>query len=230
MEKYYFVDVVVYSIIPTLVALYVTEKVKGNVKNSFDKKLEEVKKEHSLEISKFQTELNSLKAKENFKFTKLHEKRFEVLQESYKYLNKTLLRLGVYINPLKIVPLGKTSQEHNDSLNEQYTSAHNNFLEYFNHNKIFFGKDIEQLLDSYFMTSRDIYNEYFRNEFVNREGASFDTEVFTSAATAYKKIPELIEPIKIGNYSGCNIAIVLKASKIFCPFLIQVSVTERMIA
>jgi len=112
-------------------------------------------------------------------------------------LNKTLIQLGVYINPLKIVPLDKTPQEYNDSLNEQYTSAHNSFLEYFNHNKIFFSKDIEELLDSYFMTSRDIYNQYFQNEFLNREGVSVNREVFMSAATAYKKIPELIEPIKI---------------------------------
>lgn len=193
--------------LPALFTLYLTERVKANVKNTFDKKLEdikkenakeieEIKKEHSKEISQFQTELNHLKSKENFKFTKLHEKRFEVLQESYKYLNKTLMQLGVYINPLKIVPLDKTPEEHNDSLNEQYTSAHNNFLEYFNHNKIFFSKDIEQLLDSYFMTSRDIYNEYFQNEFLNRKGVSVEREVFMSAATAYKKIPELIEPIK----------------------------------
>jgi len=173
------------ALIPTLITLWLNERVKGSVKNSFDEKL-----------AQFQIELNHLKSKENFKFTKLHEKRFEVLQESYKYLNQTLMQLGVYINPLKIVPLGKTSQEHSDSLNEQYTSAHNNFLEYFNHNKIFFGKDIEQLLDSYFMTSRDIYNEYFKNEFLNREGAPFNDKVFMSAATAYKKIPELIEPIK----------------------------------
>jgi hypothetical protein len=33
-----------------------------------------------------------------------------------------------------------------------------------------------------------------------------------------------------GNYSGCNVAIDLKAAKTFCPFLIQVSVTERMTA
>ena len=32
------------------------------------------------------------------------------------------------------------------------------------------------------------------------------------------------------NYSGCNKAIILKASKTFCPFLTQVSVTDRMTA
>ena len=32
------------------------------------------------------------------------------------------------------------------------------------------------------------------------------------------------------NYSVCNLAIVLKADKMFCPFLMQVSVTDRMMA
>jgi hypothetical protein len=45
-----------------------------------------------------------------------------------------------------------------------------------------------------------------------------------------KIIIDKIEKINIGNYSGCNTAIVLKAAKTFCPFLIQVSVTERMTA
>jgi hypothetical protein len=35
---------------------------------------------------------------------------------------------------------------------------------------------------------------------------------------------------KKGNYSACNLAIVLKANKMFCPFLMQVSVTDRMMA
>ena len=83
MELYdYILEIFKNSIIPVLIALYLTEKVKGNVKNSFDKKLEDLKNRHSLEISKFQTELNSLKAKENFKFTKLHEKRLIVLEKT----------------------------------------------------------------------------------------------------------------------------------------------------
>jgi hypothetical protein len=36
--------------------------------------------------------------------------------------------------------------------------------------------------------------------------------------------------LNICNYSTLNIAIVLKASNMFCPFLMQVSVTERITA
>lgn len=58
--------------ISSLFTLYITERIKNKIKNSFDVKLEEVKMINSKELSQFQTELNHLK------FTKLHEKRFEV--------------------------------------------------------------------------------------------------------------------------------------------------------
>ena len=55
------IKALLYSIIPTLIGtlftLYFTEKVRGKVKIGFDKKLEEVKKEHSMELSKFKPKL-----------------------------------------------------------------------------------------------------------------------------------------------------------------------------
>lgn len=67
------VKALAYSLVPTLVTLFLTEKIKAKIKGSVDEKIENIKKEHSLEISKFQTDLNFLKTRENFKFTKLHE-------------------------------------------------------------------------------------------------------------------------------------------------------------
>lgn len=98
--------------IPALFTLYLTERVKASVKSTFDSKLEEikkenakeieeVKKEHSKEISQFQSELNYLKSKENFKFTKLHEKRFEGLSEIYSYLSQLLELLHIYSVTMK---------------------------------------------------------------------------------------------------------------------------------
>lgn len=180
------INLILYSIIPTLVVLIVTQQIKGSIKNSFDEK-----------IKKFEIELNHLKSKENFKFTKLHEKRFEVLQETYIYLNQTIEYLSNYVAPAKLPPIGQTPEEYNNSLKEQYSSTHNKFLEYFNHNKIFFAKDIEQLLDNYFETSLNVYNHYYKNDFFRGQGSLFDDEVFKSLANTYKKIPELIVPIKI---------------------------------
>lgn len=75
-----------YSIVPTLITLIITKITEGRIQSSFERKLESTKKEHSLDIAKFQSELDSLKAKENFKFTKLHVERFKVLKETYALL------------------------------------------------------------------------------------------------------------------------------------------------
>lgn len=196
LEYQFITNIIANSIIPTLVVLYVSEKVKGSVQNSFDKKLEEVKKEHSKELSQFQTELNHLKSKENFKFTKLHEKRFEVMAETYKYLTDALFKLRIYVAPLKGVLPDKTAEENNHTHFTDYIDADKKFYEYYSFNKIYYNDEIEQLLEKYFNVSLDILNQYVKNEFLNREGEVFNSKVYISAATAYKKIPELIEPIQ----------------------------------
>ena len=161
MEKYYFVvNLVVYSIIPTLVALYVTERVKGSVKNSFDRKLEEVKKGHSLEISQFQTELNALKTRENFKFTKLHEERLEVLSKTYQYINEILVLLQKCI--LAVKDEANETDETFASidqklLNSEYVNAYKKFLDYFNSKAIYFDEDIEVLMSNYFEEAATLY-------------------------------------------------------------------------
>jgi hypothetical protein len=64
------------------------------------------------------------------------------------------------------------------------------------------------------------YFNYKINEIINKSNA---TVTFTS-------INKDAQIKKISNYSALNIAIVLKAANTFCPFLMQVSVTERITA
>lgn len=184
------------SLIPTLITLYLTEKVKGNIKNSFDMKLEIVKRDHFLEISKFQTELNFFKTKENFKFTKLHEKRLEVLEKTYKLLNNTLNALNFYVTPLKQIAPGTTFEENEDKLLENFADAQNDFVIYYSDNKIYFGEEIEELIDSYISETIDVFNDYNQKYFMKKLGNKFDEESYRKASHAYKKIPEKIIPIK----------------------------------
>ena len=99
------IEILIYSILPTLIGLYFTERVKGKVKSSFDKKLEVIKKEHSIEIANFQAEIKSLKDKENFKFSKLHEKRFELLETIYIQMSALLDSIYIYtrLKPYQMV-------------------------------------------------------------------------------------------------------------------------------
>lgn len=164
MEEYSNILVVFLSgLVPILLTLYLNERVKGSVKNSFDKKLEQLKKEHSKELSHFQTELNYLKTKENFKFTKLHEKRFEVLEKTYYYINETSQLLKFYVFPLKGTLEGKTKE----MLSEDFVNSIDQFEMHFKYNSIYFDETIEKLLKDFFNQSVLIFATYGKNESVD---------------------------------------------------------------
>jgi hypothetical protein len=132
----------------------------GIVKFWFDRKIEKVKKNHSIDTYKFQNEINSLKEKENFKFNKLHEQRFEVLKKTYSYLNKSLTTLKPYVNLQKIIPPGTTSNEFEDKEEELFREAHLKFVKYFTKNIIFFDEDLEQLIGSYLHAVGEVYTDF----------------------------------------------------------------------
>ena len=165
LEYQFIANILIYSIVPTFVSLFITERIKGIVKNSFDKKLEEVKKEHLKEISQFQTELNHLKARENFKFTKLHEKRLEILEETYSYIIKTIRLLHIYVSPIQSsnnLELNYNEEKIFDEdyiqkIANQFKELYDEFNLYFNKNTIYFDKDTEKILYDYFMSSADVF-------------------------------------------------------------------------
>lgn len=194
------INALLYSILPTLIGtlltLYFTEKVKGKVKIGFDKKLEEIKKLHNLELSKFQAEINALKSKENFKFTKLHEKRFSILEEIYQLLNKAISELNYYISPVKSTPNGMTFEEHEDELQLNFTDAHNEFAGFYFNSKIYLDNNITSLIDNYMNEIGQIYNDYNKNHFLRKLGDTPNPEIRKIAYSAYKKIPDKIIPIK----------------------------------
>lgn len=190
------VNALLYSIIPTLLTLFLIEKVKGKVKIGFDKKLEEVKKEHNIDITKFQAEINSLKSKENFKFTKLHEKRFEILEEIYKLLNKTLTELNQYISPIKSFPNGVAFDDNEDKLQMNFLDVHNKFAQCFSNNKIYLDEKITLLIENYLNEISGIYKDYSKNHLMSKLGDKSNPEIHKKAYTAYKKIPSKIIPIK----------------------------------
>jgi sensor c-di-GMP phosphodiesterase-like protein len=148
------------GLVPTLLTLWLNEKVKGSVQNHFNKSLEEVKKEHSKELAQFQMELNNLKSKENFKFTKLHEKRLEVLEKTYYYINETSELLKFYVIPLNLASAGKTKK----MLREDFVKSIDQFEMHFKYNSIYFDETIEKLLIDFFNQSVLIFATYGKNE------------------------------------------------------------------
>ncbi|MND83405.1 hypothetical protein D3C87_1146930 [compost metagenome] len=184
------------GLVPTLLTLWLNERVKGSVQSSFNKSLEELKKEHSKEVSQFQTELNHLKSKENFKFTKLHERRFEVLQKTFEHLITNLSLLSSHTSVYKFTPDGENFEENEKKASEQYKDAHNKFLEYFSFNSIYFDRETEALLLSFFQETAEIFHTYNQRQIMKSMGDKLDREDNLKSIMVYKKIPEIIYPLK----------------------------------
>ncbi|OCB70198.1 hypothetical protein [Flavobacterium crassostreae] len=154
MEDYQ--NLIIHSLIPSLIALIVSLIIKGSIKNSFDKKLEELKKEHSKEISQFQTELTHLKSKENFKFTKLHQKRFEVLEKTYVYITENYDLIQRFVSPFSQLP--ETEREIKSI---HLVKSHIEFKNYFKSKLIYFDDSTEKMIQDYINSWDTIY---FDNE------------------------------------------------------------------
>jgi hypothetical protein len=193
--------------VPTLFTLYLTERAKGSIKSTYDRKLEEikkentkeieeVKKEHSKELSQFQSELNYLKSKENFKFTKLHEKRFEALAEIYSYLSQLMELLHIYSVTVK-------NQQIEDLENVEIVNAQNTFIntyaestKYISRNTLFFDDKTEEMLINYMIHCRDFFNTY--DQYIHMQKIITDDNLgFTfNFDSEYQKLEKLIFPLK----------------------------------
>lgn len=171
------------GLVPTLITLWLNERVKGSVRSFFDLRLEEIKKEHSKELSQFQTELNHLKSKENIKFAKLHEKRFEVLAEIYKHINYLVVALQNSIIPLKTSEKNVSFEENEKKLLNDYRLVMFGFYEYFAINKIYLSVNIADLIDNLVMQSNIIVSENVKNK-------------GQGGMEVYNKLKEIVIPIK----------------------------------
>jgi hypothetical protein len=129
----YFVSIgltsaVVGSVVSWLTHLLLTEKIKSKIKSEYDEKLEtlkaqlkgqydeklethkaQLKAQADVEIEKLKSELNITAAQSQFRFSKLHEKRAEIIAEVYASLREALTCLSEYTKAFE--PDGGASRE-----------------------------------------------------------------------------------------------------------------------
>lgn len=147
-------------------------------------------------MSKFQAEINSLKARENFKFTKLHERRFEIFGLTYKLINEVLSELHRYINPIKFFEKDKNFIDNDNSLQRNFLSKHSEFINYYNNNRLYFDSDTKRIIDNYLKDVNEAYDLYNEQHFYRQMGERPDGEMMRKAVQAFKNIELKITPIK----------------------------------
>ena len=184
----YIIEIIKFIGLPALISIGVS----AYLKLKFDAKLEKIKSKNSKKLANFQADLDYIKTKQNFKFTKLHEIRLKVLARTHRLLNENLSLLENFTKPTKYIPEEKTFEEYEVEFSLRYKEAHNKFIRYFRNNAIYLSEDMERLILNYITASSKIFDTYDRKIHFPKS----DDQILQEAYTVYRKIPAEIHPLK----------------------------------
>ncbi|UOK42210.1 MULTISPECIES: hypothetical protein [Flavobacterium] len=173
---------IIISVVSPFINLWLNERIKASVNHHFNK-----------EISKFEKEIEVLKSKETFKFTKLHEKRLEVLENTYSLVNSYYTSLNNFLHPLKIYNPEETSDPNKRDY-EQYAEAYKNLFDYFSQKKIYYDVDLEKQIENFIKDSHEATLGYTKYIFYDK--IEMKKEERIKAMTSYKEVPIQILPLK----------------------------------
>lgn len=145
------------------VAGYVFYRVADNyVQSEFDKKVEEHKAELDKENQKFQNKLEQEAQEfqheldvEQIRFTELQERRAEKIEEMYKLLVIFSRNMTQAFDPAK-TPSGKDRED----LLEEAKESGWDFQEYFQENRIYLPKEVDQDVEIFIQESGEIVNKF----------------------------------------------------------------------
>ena len=161
---------------------WLSEHLKNAIKHEYDQKLEthkaQLKAQSDVELEKLRSQLNITVTEHEVRFSRLHEKRAEVIAETYSLLKELYMRLGDYVKIFEIA--GDTPKEQR---RDAAATAHKSLREYYPKKLIFLPKSTANKV-------QDIDVQLVRtfNEFV------FDVEMNKNSGYAQKWI-EIFERV-----------------------------------
>lgn len=173
---------IIISVVSLFLNLWLNERIKASVNHHFKK-----------EISKFEKEIEVLKSKETFKFTKLHEKRLEVLEKTYSLLNSYYSSLNKFLIPFKVYNSEEISDPNKKDY-EEYVKAYENFNDYYLQKKIYYDVDLEKQIETFIKDSHKMTLQYTKYIFYDK--VDMNEEERINAMTSYKEVPKQILPLK----------------------------------
>lgn len=137
----------------------IAERLKNSIKNEYDQKLEthkaQLKAQSDVEIEKFRSQLSISATEHEVRFSRLHEKRAEIIAETYSLLKQLFVRLGDYVKVFE--PAGDLPKEERRKL---AVEAHQNFRSYYGTKLIFFPKTTEAKLQDIDLQLVKTLNEF----------------------------------------------------------------------
>lgn len=154
------VSVILVAALGWLTRSWISERLKNAIKHEYDEKLEthksQLKAQSDVELEKLRADLSIAAAERQFKFTKLHERRAEVIAETYALLQEVHSRLGDYVKVIETA--GDVPK---DQRRQAVPDAHKQFIAYYLKKKIFLPKVAVEKIDAINMESVRAFNEFF---------------------------------------------------------------------
>jgi hypothetical protein len=188
MELYQFIIIVILlllNLFRNFLKNYFSEKGKNFATREdieeITEKIESVKKEIALKINEHQ-----------IKFSYLHNERAKVIIELYAKLSRMELNLIYFINPVQ-----SAGRDYNEDL-KKCSSLITEFIFYYNETKIFFTKEIKEILDNIIQKIRDAWFNYTLDPPIKTEYMSKDIykDNFERWNEAWKSIDKVIPELK----------------------------------
>jgi hypothetical protein len=111
------------------------ETLKAELKASADVEIEKFKSQATVEIEKLRSQLSSAAAERHVRFSKLHDRRAEVIAELYKLLFETHAAVEHYVR--EDMPFGLVAELSSEERQYRADKALNSLADYFVPNRIF---------------------------------------------------------------------------------------------
>lgn len=166
-------------------------------KSILAKENEKLKNEFSKELTALQSNLTSQREKDSFKFSKFHEKKFEVYEELYSLLNKYFVDLTVFCNPANYTKDVNKFEQNRDVYFKELMESQKNLLVYFDNKKIYLNKNIVKNISNFIDLSNQSYVSYNLIQFFEEVKNSPFTELYHMAYSSYEEIKIKLIPIKM---------------------------------
>lgn len=122
------------------------ESHKAQLKAEYDQQLEthkaQLKSQADVELEKLKSSLAITAAQQNTTFSKLHDRRMDVIGNTFARLAKLHDCVTEYVKPVEMAGEKARAERRNEAV-----SAFNDFKPYFSQNRIFLPKDVADLIE-----------------------------------------------------------------------------------
>jgi viroplasmin and RNaseH domain-containing protein len=157
---------------------WISERLKNVIKNEYDQKLEthkaELKAKTDVEIVKLRAQLNIMAKEHEVRFSKLHEKRAEVITATYALLKQLFLALRKHV--IKYQP---NKDDDIKERRELVFRAYQQFHDYYIIKVIFFPKNVARKLDTIDSKLLINYNKFVTTVEMNKRSEMIDSWINT---------------------------------------------------